>query len=292
MKDGNIKPLIGIVPCIIIVTLCCIAVLLCISESVFVAPENTTTFYESYEGENNINNEKLLELYISYYRSNNLSLNTNIFLQIVLNVVAFRMMYSNEQKMTIPFVEISLSVNALSILIPLALVVLWLQFGFEFFNLIISRIGGHEIIDTMTDQEHNNCLLFGLFRDGKIMDGWFHLYHDYNCVVFFEKGYISEMITRFFLSITYCILVASTNANSIFIPVLFLGNQNGYKHLSIFISMLALVTILLSHFLFYLGFKNELQYMILFFMTAFGAVFLRRARGKAPHRTQQKLLSS
>ena len=124
----------------------------------------------------------VFELAVNNYRSRLAFLNANLFIQILFNLVAFRVVFGNDEFIDFPVLGIRLSVSALSIVIPIGLATLWLQFGFQLNSVIQTRASGLEFIqECFGDNENVRGISRQLFRDYLISDGWFFLYRpDHN----------------------------------------------------------------------------------------------------------------
>ena len=115
----------------------------------------------------------LIEMSVNYYRSSLNFLNTNLFMQILFNLIAFRMI-RGDKEFDIPFTNVTFSSDSLHFIVPVSLLALWLQFGFQFNNIIQLR---SQTLQTVHESEllNNNewKLINKLFEDSLLIDGWF-----------------------------------------------------------------------------------------------------------------------
>ena len=204
----------------------------------------------------------LFELHVNYYRSSVLLLNTNLFLQIVFNLLALRIIFGDDSGIRIPILEIPISVTHLYFVVPITLSVLWLQFGFQLHNVIQIRSEMWNLIcDTIgKDVDRQFKAAVSLFEDSMLIDGWFYLNREDHLLNF------NRYTTFALLSITYCILLGTTNLHILLVPLIM--HRKGIdiipKPLLMSFVFILLAVLLLSHVQFFCSNKNYLQYVIAF----------------------------
>ena len=234
----------------------------------------------------------LFELNVNHYRSFLLFLNANLLLQVFLNIIVILMIYGNYERMEIPFLKYSIDMKYLTFIVPFSLLMLWLQFGFQFDNTIETRIAGTDLLKrisacpcywknscfTVTEDCVQLSVANNLFRDSRLLDGWFYLSIG-DSSIFFDN----EISAHVFMSITYCLLLSSTNANSVVVPIIFI--MRGRSRWLASISIVSIIMLTMSHFLFYHGHQvnnlngsNITQWIIIVLSVIVGLFFLLHDR--------------
>ena len=204
--------------------------------------------------------EMLFELNVNYYHSGLAFLSTNMFFQGIFNIIAL-LILRGDNRIYFPGFNNGISVNQYYLVAPIVLLVLWLQFGFQFNTVIELRektwnlicYGDYTIYDIIYDVKLMSAMQ--LFQDSLLLDGWFYLNKTEHVLRFYEIPIILA------LSLTYCLLFGLTHVNIIAIPVMFIKNSEYKILLASFIS-LSIIALIGSNVAFYSQHINCLQYII------------------------------
>lgn len=195
------------------------------------------------------------ELSVNRYHSSISILNANLLFQAIFNLIAFRLI-RGEESLTIPIINLSLTVDSLHLVIPISLIVLWLQFGFCFHNIIKLRSEAWRLLRTLVNPGSADFdMAVKLFEDSLLIDGWYFINKTEHLL---ESR---KIITFTFLSVTYFLLLGATNANIIAIPIVF-HDMNQHPVILLVFVIFLLFILILSHFQFHRANPNKVQYVI------------------------------
>jgi len=124
--------------------------------------------------------EKAIEHQLKNYEKMLGAFQTKLFMQDALVIFAVFMLFNDEEFFEVPVIGIKLQRNWLYFVVPIALLFLWLRFGFLLDGLIKTRIYGWELARQMavnsTPADVRSAA--SLFEDAGFLDGWFVCYRD------------------------------------------------------------------------------------------------------------------
>ena len=197
------------------------------------------------------------ELSVNRYHSSIKFLNANLLFQAIFNLIAFRLI-RGDQSLTIPLVGITLSDHALHLVIPISLMVLWLQFGFSFHNIIKKRTQAWHLLNRLVGGSSTEfSMSVRLFEDGLLVDGWFLINKKKE-----HELKANILVICIFMSVTYFLLLGATNGSIIAVPLCFIIYKSEYPIFLILLVIFLLLILILSHVRFYRNSPNPFQFII------------------------------
>ena len=210
--------------------------------------------------------EKLFDYQLKQYAGLLGALETNLFMQVAFVLFALVVLFSREEFFEIPLIKIRLLRSWLHFIVPLALLFLWLRFGFLLDTLIKTRVYGWELfLHQAADLPTKEFVRSGaaLFEDSGFMDGWFSLFREEHLIERNLVGYIIVIFPAIFGT-----LIGANHA--CLLAVAHIGNARLAKHeeasvlraLLKVLPWLMFVLLLLSHVLFYFGGPNPNWFQI------------------------------
>lgn len=185
-------------------------------------PNSCQSFKKSIQSSTNeISSEKILELQLKYYWSNIRFLNTNLFFQMFFNLISILVMSRSimgSKDVHIPVLDIAVPIQWLYTITPLALMFLWVQFGFLLNNIIEARQDNWDGFCHMKTAVR-------LFEDSWIVDSWF---------VLFEKKHFIPLKREFetfmkFVVFLFLVIICGTLLIATHINI-FLTQYFGHKY--------------------------------------------------------------
>ena len=240
-------------------------------------------------------NEKLQKQFDHQLKEYEKTLDTfeaNMFMQAALIVFAAFMLFSKDDKFKVPVIDLELERNWFYFVVPLALLFLWLRFGFLLDSLIKTRIYGWELLRQMADHVTVVDLRSGaaLFEDSGFVDGWFVCYREANEHLLNLE---SRGLVNFLFPAIFGFLLGANHA--CVVTVAHIGNARMNKDLAkrpmlraILWALPAIMAgfILASHWLFYRGGKNPNKLELV--IAGFAIVFMFAMVGFARARKEVK----
>ena len=244
--------------------------------------------------------EKTIELQYNNYQSKLTSLNTNTILQLFFIIISILIIFRPEaaisnDSLRMPLLEVHLPLSWLHIIVPVALMFLWIQFGFLLNETIAIREGNWNLICKdlvsysgrvfyMTNEQIRN--LARLFEDAFVIDAWFFLFETEH-LMNEQHGWfthtLKRTVTLSFLLLIYGILLGITHASILTIPYMWTQrylNTRRYSWLWWRLLIIFFVVLMLvSHWQFYEAGPrpNCFQFPLLFFVWGFTAFFINHA---------------
>ena len=90
--------------------------------------------------------EKLFDYQLKQYAAFLGALETNLFMQVAFVLFGLLVLFSKDESFEIPLIKLKLLRSWLHFIVPLALLFLWLRFGFLLDGLIKTRVYGWESV--------------------------------------------------------------------------------------------------------------------------------------------------
>ncbi len=128
--------------------------------------------------------EKAFDYQLKQYQQSVGTFKTNLFMQAAFVLFGILVLFSKDESFEIPLLKMKLQRSWLPFIVPVALFMLWLQFGFLLDSLIKTRIYGWELFLQIasfggTDQRGEYVRSSAaLFQDAGFLDGWFTLFRN------------------------------------------------------------------------------------------------------------------
>ena len=235
--------------------------------------------------------EKAFDYQLKSYQQSLGTLETNLFMQAAFVIFGLLVLFSTDEYFEVPVIKLRLQRSWLHFIVPLALLFLWLRFGFLLDGLIKTRVYGWEILKQMstdmTPQHFRSAA--ALFEDAGFMDGWFLLYRTEHVI---DPEFINGIKVIFpflfgvLLGMTHaCILATSQIGNARFIALL-PQRRNALRTMLLVLPWLMFAVLILSHRQFFYGGHNPnwLQSVVsaVAVMGVFVLTFLSRRVEKQP----------
>ena len=151
-------------------------------------------------------------LRVTEYRADVDKLYSNMVLQVLLIVVALGAITTKSKELKLPGVEYKVPIRWACYVAPIALLLLWLQFGFAVDDLIESRSETWGLLSAIGDPKQDLVLRNAarLFEDGGFVDAWFVAFREQEHLI--NDSFLGGTVPQMFFAIIFGIGLGTNHA--------------------------------------------------------------------------------
>jgi hypothetical protein len=223
--------------------------------------------------------EKLFDYQLKQYAAFLGALDTNLFMQVAFILFGLLVLFSKEELFEIPLVKIKLLRSWLHFIVPLALLFLWLRFGFLLDGLVKTRVYGWELFLQQAGESPTKEYIrsaASLFEDSGFMDGWFALYRPGEHLI--DTKLVSSVMIIFpsvfglLIAANHACLLIIAHVGNARLPAV--GRRSVLRRALSALPWLMFFLLALSHTLFYFGGPNRNWFQVVMPVIAIFLMFL------------------
>jgi hypothetical protein len=223
--------------------------------------------------------EKLFDYQLKQYAVFLGALETNLFMQVAFILFGLLVLFGRDESFEIPLIKIKLLRSWLHFIVPLALLFLWLRFGFLLDGLVKTRVYGWDLFLQQAGESPTKEYIrtgASLFEDSGFMDGWFALFRP-------GEHLIDPKLVNCVVIIFPCVFGVLIGANhACLLTIAHVGNARlpAVEHRSVLRRVLLALPwfmfglLVLSHILFYRGGPNPNWFQVVMPAIAIFLMFL------------------